>query len=215
MRRAMVELLQHKYRPASDDSDSVEQIGGYDPRLMKRRATTHFYTDEQLENALDLLKINSLQELAQQNFGSFGRKRSWVQLATGCVQRLARDLMLLRSPGEIAQRAEMLHQRLERRRELRIRTPNETQSGIQGVQKLSKTVNAIWQLSKGVMVEDVDDAVSSGKVMMPSWRTVSALVPTVQARTHEMEEMLKRALRVVADHPAPREGIKVVFPIRA
>jgi len=92
--------------------------------------------------------------------------------------------------------------------------PNETQSGIQGVPKLSKTVNAIWQLSKGVMVEDVDDAVSSGKVMMPSWRTVSALVPTVQARTHEMEGMhegmLKRALRVVADHLTPREGIKIV-----
>ena len=62
----------------------------------------------------------------------------------------------------------------------------------------------------GVMVEDVDDAVSSGKVMMPSWRTVSAIVPTVQARTHEMEGLLKRALRVVAEHPTPREGIKIV-----
>ena len=210
MRRAIVELLQYKYRAASDDSDSVEQIGGYDQPLVKRRATTQFYTDEQVEKALDLLGINSLPELAKQNFEAFDRKRSWVQLATGCVQRLARDLMLLRSLGETAERAGVLHQRLERRRELRVRTPNETQSAICVVRNLSKTVNAIWKLSRGEMVEDVDTAVSSGKVIMPSWRAVSALVPTVKARGDEVVEMVKRALAVVVRHPAPREGIKLV-----
>ena len=142
MRRVVHELLGCKtmhmtYRGTSaDDSDSIEQIGGHPPtplshKTVDAKRSAYTLNDEQLESALDLLSINSLPELSRQDFSSFGKKQSWIQLAQRCTRRLATDLLRLSDVGETAERCMLLHHRLESRKSQRIRTPNDAQNAMQ------------------------------------------------------------------------------------
>ena len=134
MKRLVTELVRlgdNKGSYRRSDSDSIEQIGGLAPTQIPKRVSTKVYSDEQLETALDLMIYNSLAELGKQDFSVFGKKQSCVQLATGCVQRLASDLLLLTDIRETIERCDLLHNRFETRRAAKIRTPNKTQSNIQ------------------------------------------------------------------------------------
>ena len=75
-----------KYR--SSDSE-WESIGGHEPPKVVRN---RLYTDEQVERALELLSINSLPDLARQDFRTFGKKQSWVQLARPRPPRLVLNI---------------------------------------------------------------------------------------------------------------------------
>ena len=111
MRRIVHEILSHgaiyrhsiPYRGtgSSDESDSIEQIGGLEPQtalnasLHPTKRPAQIYDNEQIEAALELLGVNSLHDLSRQNFSAFGKKQSWIQLANGCIARLAADLLSL------------------------------------------------------------------------------------------------------------------------
>lgn len=223
MRRIVLDLLRHtahdKVYRASSDSDSVEQIGGYDPptravsthQPQAKRAVTKPYTDEQLEVALDLMTYNSLAELGRQHFSVFGRKQSWVQLANGCIQRLATDLLLLTGIRETAERCDLLYNRLETRREAKVRTPNETQNSIQTLNLLRVCLRDLYSLSTGRKVVDVERAVGRAQMVMNTWRSVASLVPTVNPNTDALIDMLKSAMEnVIQDDSALDSSVKAV-----
>ena len=221
MRRVVHELLGYKtmhmiYRgtSADDDSDSIEQIGGHPstPLSHKTDAKRSAYTlnDEQLESALDLLSINSLPELSRQDFSSFGKKQSWIQLAQRCTRRLATDLLRLSNVGETAERCMLLHHRLESRKSQRIRTPNEAQNAIQTLYACCMTVRDVWKLSAGSAgVADVERTVGKIQSLMSSWRAVSSLSP-VTPETDLLVPKVQIALSNVLKSTDASEGVKTM-----
>ena len=179
MKRLVTELVRlgdHKGIYRSSDSDSIEQIGGLTPTQIPKRGITKLYSDEQLETALDLMMYNSLAELGKQDFSVFGKKQSWVQLATGCVQRLAADLLLLTDIRTTIKRCDLLHNRFETRRAAKIRTPNQTQSNIQTLNLLRTYLRDIHHLSTGRDVLDIERAIGRAQTVMNTWRSASSLV---------------------------------------
>ena len=184
MRRVVHELLGYKtmhmtYRGTDDDSDSIEQIGGHPPTPLSHTTDTkrsaYTLNDEQLESALDLLSINSLPELSRQDFSSFGKKQSWIQLAQRCTRRLATDLLRLSNVGETAERCMLLHHRLESRKSQRIRTSNDAQNAIQTLYACCMIVRDVWKLSAGGGVADVERTV--GKIQVSHVLLAGCLVP--------------------------------------
>ena len=215
MRRIVHDLLgsvhHHHYRGStSDESDSVEQIGGLPPLSSSTTSAPRrsYYTDEQVEIALDLLSINSLADLGRQNFSSFGKKQSWIQLANGCIGRLATDLLMLEDVGETAERCILLHHRLESRRAARIRTPNEAQNAIQNLYTCSKTVRDVWLLSVGRKVADVERTVGKVQSLMPTWRAVSALAAMATPETERLVAIVRKALSNVLQSKEVNEHVK-------
>lgn len=210
MKRLVTELVRlgdNKGSYRSSDSDSIEQIGGLTPTQIPKRASTKLYSDEQLETALDLMMYNSLAELGKQDFSVFGKKQSWVQLATGCVQRLAADLLLLTDMEETLERFDLLHHRLETRRAAKIRTPHETQSNIHTLNILRISLRDIHNLSTGRDVLDIEGAIGRAQTVMNTWRSASSLVPTVNPRTDALLEMVKLAMANVLNGSA-RDNVK-------
>ena len=199
-RKRIIRELISRYR--SSDSDSIEQIGGLEgpvppsPMNAPPKKAAHLYDDEQLEDALELLSINSLPELSRQDFSSFGKKQSWIQLATGCTQRLATDLLRLNSIGEVAERVDLLHNRLEARKAARIRTPNEAQKDIANLYATSRALRDLHRLGTGGAV-DVEFVIGRAQSIMGSWRAVTAIAPNVDARTYEMGAIVRSALHRV------------------
>ena len=210
MKRLVTELVRlgdNKGIYRSSDSDSIEQIGGLTPTQIPKRASTKLYSDEQLETALDLMMYNSLAELGKQDFSVFGKKQSWVQLATGCVQRLAADLLLLTDIRTTIKRCDLLHNRFETRRAAKIRTPNQTQSNIQTLNLLRTYLRDIHHLSTGRDVLDIERAIGRAQTVMNTWRSASSLVPTVNPRTDALLEMVKLAMANVLNGSA-RDNVK-------
>ena len=201
-RRIIYELMRSRYR--SSDSE-IEQIGGLEPPQpiqSVQKPARRLYSDEQVESALELLTVNSLGELGRQDFSAFGKKRSWIQLATGCVDRLATDLLLLQNVGEVAERCDLLYRRLEVRRAAKVRTPHEAQKAITDLYHASRSLRELEQLRKGRSV-DTEGAIARARTVMGSWRAVSELVP-VQPKTSEMTAMVRAALHHVLSNGSDR-----------
>ena len=195
MKRLVTELVRHsdgRYR--SSESDTVEQIGGLTPTHIPTNRSKKLYSDEQLETALALMTYNSLAALGRQDFSVFGKKQSWVQLATGCVQRLAADLLLLTDIRETLERCDLLNNRLETRRAAKIRTPNETQNNIQTLNLLRICLRDIYNLSTGRDVLDIERALGRSQTVMNTWKMLSSLMPTVTPNTDVLVEMVKVAM---------------------
>jgi hypothetical protein len=213
MRRVVLELLKHKgihYRSSSDDG--LTQIGGLPAEQItpSRKSTARAYTDEQVEVALDLMSYNSLSELGRQDFSVFGKKQSWVQLANGCVQRLATDLLLLTDIREAIERCDLLYNRLETRREAKVRTPNETQNSIHTLNLLRVCLRDLYNLSTGRKVGALERAVGKAQMVMNTWRSVSSLVPAASPRTDALIEMVKLGMENVVQDGSASDSVKAV-----
>jgi uncharacterized small protein (DUF1192 family) len=214
MRKIVIDLMQYRaadaYRGSSDESDSVEQIGGLPPiGVADAKRSKYRFSDEQLEAALQLLSVNSLPDLARQDFSEFGKKLSWIQLAQGCVTRLAGDVLMLIDVGETAERCALLHHRLENRKAARIRTPNDAQNAIQTLYTCCMTVRNVWKLRVGRRIPDVERAVAKMQGLMPSWRAVSTLA-LVTPETARLTSMVKEALSNVIQSAEVSEGVKTM-----
>ena len=165
--------------------------------------------DDQLESALYLLSINSLPELSRQDFSSFGKKQSWIQLAQRCTRRLATDLLKLSNVGETAERCMLLHHRLESRKSQRIRTSNDAQNAIQTLYACCMIVRDVWKLSAGGGVADVERTVGKIQSLMSSWRAVSSLSP-VTPETDLLVSKVQIALSNVLKSTDVSEGVKTM-----
>eukprot|EP00966_Prymnesium_polylepis_P000089 1964-Prymnesium_polylepis.2 len=212
MRKIVIDLMQYRaadaYRGSSDESDSVEQIGGLPPiGVADAKRSKYRFSDEQLEAALELLSVNSLPDLARQDFSEFGKKLSWIQLAQGCVTRLAGDVLMLMNVGETAERCALLFHRLENRKAARVRTPNEAQSSIQDLYNASVSINDVWRLSQGKRVGNVERAVGKTQSLMASWRAVQSLFPTTP-NTERLVSIVREALSNVMKDANVREGTR-------
>ena len=196
---------------SSDESDSIEQIGGLEPQtalnasLHPTKRPAQAYDNEQVEAALELLGVNSLSDLSRQNFSAFGKKQSWIQLANGCITRLAADMLSLDSIGETAERCMLLHDRLQTRKAERIRTPNEAQSAIQNLYIASVSIRDMWRLSEGKRVGDVEMVVGRAQSLMSTWRVVQSLVPATKANTERLISIVRKALSNVIKNTELRQ----------
>ena len=204
----LVRLGDNKRIYRSSDSESVDQIGGLAPTQIPKWGIPKLYSDEQLETALDLMMYNSLSELGKQDFSVFRKKQSWVQLATGCVQRLAADLLLLTDIEETLERCDLLHNRLGTRRAAKIRTPNETQNNIHTLNLLRICLRGMHNLSTGRDALDTERAIGRAQTVMNTWRRVSSLVPVVTPNTDALIEMVKVAMKNVILDSSARDHIK-------
>jgi hypothetical protein len=158
-------------------------------------STATVYTDSQLSKALGLLATSSLNELGRQDFSVFGSKQSWIQLAEGCILRLAHDILLLVDIHATADRCRLLYRRLELRRAARARTPTEAQSAIRLLFSASASIKAVWALSRGEVVDDVEGALKGAKLIMLPWCGVADLAQAVTPKTQELREMVNSVLR--------------------
>ena len=138
------------------------------------------------------------------------KKQSWVQLANGCVQKLATDLLLLTDIRETIERCDLLYNRLETRREAKVRTPNETQNSIHTLNLLRVCLRDLYNLSTGRKVGDLERAVGKVQMAMNTWRSVSSLVPTLSPRTDALIEMVKSGMENVMQDGRAGDSVKGV-----
>ena len=62
---------------------------------------------------IELMEKQRSEELEGADFQAFnGRKKSWQELAQGCITYMARLLVQLRSVQDVKERADLLHHRL-------------------------------------------------------------------------------------------------------
>mgnify|MGYP005688654935 CR=1 FL=1 len=156
-----------------------------------------------------MLEVNDLRALASADHSVFGRKMSWVKLATACLERIAVDTLLYRAMGETRERAGLLYDRLERRRAMKLRTPAATQHDIETVHRLHRGIVEVSALRRGAAV-DVEGILGRLHSLRVAWDRVGQLVPHVIPKTEHFLTTVRTALERVVTHPSTRPGLVIM-----
>jgi hypothetical protein len=196
LRAKRIALRLLSYRSVSPES--VSESEGCPPGCKpKRKRETSTFTASQVDAALDLMSTNSLSELDKADFSAFGKKLSWAHLANGCVQRLAGDALQMRDLRAVSERAALLHNRLEVRRSLKIRTTQPTQNAIETLYAVTQSMSELYRLRDGLSVPDVQNAIGRAMVLKRRFLHLTEHNTDVRPRTNELEALVKSAIEAV------------------
>ena len=103
-----------------------------------------------------------------------------------------------------------MYNRLETRREAKVRTPNETQNSIHTLNLLRVCLRDLYNLSIGRKVGDLERAVGKVQMVMNTWKSVSSLVPAGSPRTDALIEMVKLGMENVVQDGSASDSVKAV-----
>ena len=214
----LAQQLMGQYR-SSDTSDGeidhvlypVQCPPGCRPMRRKEKRAESGFIAVQCDAALELMEKQRSEELEGADFQAFnGRKKSWQELAQGCITYMARLLVQLRSVQDVKERADLLHHRLESRRSQGVRTTLPTQDAIQLLHSASTTILDLQKLIAGGQVQNVDRTLTLCMGIRRQYLAVAELSPETPTRVDALQALVKGAIQKLLGVQSQMQGTRAL-----